>query len=201
MISLSDLELWMLLRAGDRSAFEFIYDRFFDDMYEYGFRLCKDDFILKDKIQDVFIRIWTRHERLGSTSNIKAYLFTALRNSINEDYRSNLLHHALLDKFRAGLPVNFSLEFELLEKESEQEKLRQLHHALNQLSERQKEIIYLRFLQDLDYDEVSKIMGITTKAAYKLSARALDSLKELLSANDKEILMLLFSLQISFLKS
>lgn len=201
MISMSDLELWMLLKAGDQPAFEFIYDRFFDDMYEYGFRLCKDDFILKDKIQDVFIRIWTRHDKLGNTANIKAYLFTALRNSINEEYRSNSLHHTLLDKFRADLPVNFSLEFELLEKESEQEKLSRLHHALNQLSDRQKEIIYLRFLQDLDYDEVSKIMGITTKAAYKLSARALDSLKNLLSANDKEILMLLFSLQLSFLKS
>lgn len=200
-MSMSDLELWMLLKAGDRPAFEFIYDRFFDDMYEYGIRLCKDDFILKDKIQDVFIRIWTRHEKLGSTANIKAYLFTALRNSINEEYRSNILHHTLLDKFRSGLPVNFSLEFELLEKEAEQEKLRQLHGALNQLSDRQKEIIYLRFLQDMDYDEVSKIMNITTKAAYKLSARALESLKELLSANDKEILMLLFSLQISFLKT
>lgn len=198
---MSDLELWMLLKAGDQSAFEFIYDRFFDDMYEYGFRLCKDDFILKDKIQDVFIRIWTRHEKLGSTANIKAYLFTALRNSINEEYRSNLLHTNLLDKFRAGLPANFSMEFELLEKESEQEKLRQLHQALNQLSDRQKEIIYLRFLQDLDYDEVSKVMGITTKAAYKLSARALESLKNLLSVNDKEILMLLFSLQLSFLKN
>lgn len=198
---MSDFELWMLLKQGEKPAFEFIYDRYFDDMYEYGYRMCKDDFILKDKIQDVFIRIWTRHGKLGDTGNIKGYLFSALRNSINEEHRSNALHHILLDKFRAGLPVNFSLELELLEKEGEQEKLKVLHNALSQISDRQKEIIYLRYLQDLDYEEVSKIMGITTKSAYKLSARALENLKNLMSANDKEILMLLFSLQISFLKN
>ncbi|WP_293306080.1 RNA polymerase sigma factor [Pedobacter sp. UBA5917] len=197
MVERSDLDLWHLIKEGDSTVFEGIYGRYFDDLYEYGFRFCKDEFLVKDKIQDIFVKIWARRKQLGNTTNIKAYLFTALRNSLNEQHRNNSLHMVILDKFKKDIPVSFSLEFELLKKENDQQRLERLHQALSQLSDRQKEIIYLRFLQDIDYDEAAEIMGITTKAAYKLSARAIDSLKKLVSASDKELYLLLFLLQTS----
>jgi RNA polymerase sigma factor (sigma-70 family) len=200
MLPKSDLELWMSLKSGDQSSFEQIYDQFFDSMYEYGIRLCKDDFILKDKIQDVFIRIWTRREQLATTSNIKAYLFSSLRNALREQFRTVELHERLLKAAMSEETQSFSLEFQLIQREGEEERLKKLHMALSQLSARQKEIIYLRFLQDMDYDELSAIMGITTKAAYKLSARALDNLKAILSVGDKELLSLLLLLNITVLR-
>lgn len=53
--------------------------------------------------------------------------------------------------------------------------------ALAQLSNRQKEIIYLKFYQELNYDEVSEIMNINYQAARNLLYQSIKSLKKLLT--------------------
>ncbi|HEY1199844.1 MAG TPA: sigma-70 family RNA polymerase sigma factor, partial [Niastella sp.] len=53
--------------------------------------------------------------------------------------------------------------------------------ALGQLSNRQKEIIYLKFYQELNYDEVSEIMNINYQAARNLLYQSIKSLKKLLT--------------------
>jgi RNA polymerase sigma-70 factor (ECF subfamily) len=54
-------------------------------------------------------------------------------------------------------------------------------HAINQLSNRQKEIVYLKLYQQLSYEEVSEIMQINYQAARNLFYQAIKSLRELLS--------------------
>ncbi|WP_316799731.1 sigma-70 family RNA polymerase sigma factor [Pedobacter frigidisoli] len=196
----SDLDLWLLIKDGDQSVFERIYDLYFDDLYEYGYRFCKDEFLVKDKVQDLFVNIWSKREKLGTASNIKAYLFSALRNSLNEQHRNTSIRRAIMDQFTKGLPLTFSLEFEFIELENQRQRMEKLHNALNQLNPRQKEIIYLRYIQDIPYDDAADIMGITTKSAYKLSARAIDSLKNLIAGSDKELYALLILAQIYKLK-
>lgn len=71
----------------------------------------------------------------------------------------------------------------------------QLMHAINQLSARQKEIIYLKYFEDLDYPEIAEIMSITVKGAYKLSARAIDSLKIILNSPKSIIIASLIGLK------
>jgi RNA polymerase sigma factor (sigma-70 family) len=54
--------------------------------------------------------------------------------------------------------------------------------ALAQLSNRQKEIIYLKFYQELNYEEVSEIMNINYQAARNLLYQSIKSIKKLLTA-------------------
>jgi RNA polymerase sigma-70 factor (ECF subfamily) len=66
-------------------------------------------------------------------------------------------------------------------RELDAEKTARVLQALDQLSNRQKEIIYLKFYQELNYEEVSEIMNINYQAARNLLYQSIKSLKKLLT--------------------
>ncbi len=54
-----------------------------------------------------------------------------------------------------------------------EEQLVYLHQAFTKLSSRQKEVIYLRFYNQLSYEEIADVMSVQVKAIYKLMSRAI----------------------------
>jgi RNA polymerase sigma factor (sigma-70 family) len=64
--------------------------------------------------------------------------------------------------------------------------------ALEQLTGRQKEIIYLKYFEEMDYEQISELMNISVKGAYKLSARALEALKVILDVDAAVVIVMLF---------
>ena len=87
----------------------------------------------------------------------------------------------------------FSVESEFIKKETHSSQAQQLLQALNQLTPRQKEVIFLRYFEELEYEEIAAIMDITVKATYKLTARGLEALRQILGVSGSS-LFLLFSL-------
>ena len=77
--------------------------------------------------------------------------------------------------------VQFSIDSILIQKETAIALKLQLEKGLHQLTERQREAIFLRFYEGLSYLEISRIMDISVKATYKIMARALSGLKDILS--------------------
>lgn len=122
-------------------------------------------------------------------SNVRSYIITSFRNSAN-NYRLST------KKFKDSeiddqdyFDLTFSVELELIEKEKQNEQTAKLSKAMEQLTPRQKEIIYLRYFEELDYEEISEIMDLTIKGTYKLNARALEALR-LIMKIDKALLMI-----------
>lgn len=56
--------------------------------------------------------------------------------------------------------------------------------SLDNLSKRQKEAIYLRYIQELSYEEISELMGIQVPFLYNLIFKGLRSMKYYLSSSD-----------------
>ena len=75
----------------------------------------------------------------------------------------------------------FSHETLLINKQESEEKAARVIAAMQQLSNRQKEIIYLKFYQELNYEEVSEIMGINYQVARNLFHQSVKALRKLLS--------------------
>ena len=66
-----------------------------------------------------------------------------------------------------------------------------LQAALDKLTARQREAIFLRFYEGLSYEEVAAVLKITVKATYKIMARSLTALKETLTLSLAALLFLL----------
>jgi len=163
-------------------------------MFQYGIKFKDDPEFIKDCIQDVFLKLIQAGEKLSPTENIRFYLFRALRNAIYKEIdkskKNELVEFAIL-KFDAS----FSLEEELEEKENASNKEIALVKALSSLSDRQREIIYLRFECTMEYDQICDIMQLKNDSARKLIFRAIKSLREVIA--DQLKLPILFLIRFS----
>lgn len=174
---IQEQEIWEKFKAGDKSALSYVYFSNFRLMFQYGIKFIKDPEFIKDCIQDVFINLVHAGINLGATDNIRFYLFKALKNNIlkNRDRRRKEETFEILPfRFELGL----SVEDELIEKESHSEKAKLLFFAMESLSDRQREIIYLRYQCGLKYDEISELMQISNDSARKLVYRTVHILRE-----------------------
>jgi RNA polymerase sigma factor (sigma-70 family) len=180
-------DVWASFLNGDQNALKQIYLDHHKALFQYGMRMLLDEEACRDCIHNLFVKIWTNRKSLRYTDNIKYYLISALRNEIiNYKTKENRYDHQPLNV--EEFMLDFSVESAYIRKEEANEQTKKMADAMNQLTARQKEIIYLRFFEELDYDQIAEMMDITVKGAYKLSARAIDALKEIMQV-DKVVLI------------
>ena len=176
-----DFELWQSLKGEDINAFQRIYNDHFQPLFDYGMRFTHDKELVRDAIHDLFVKLWHNKKNLGDVRVIRAYLLVSLKgNIINKLSREKKI---VSEEINENIPFEmvFSVENEIIRKESEKIKIKNVTDALNELSSRQKEILYLRFFMELDYEKIADILEISIKATYKLNARALKALRDILS--------------------
>lgn len=180
-------DTWADLLTGNQAALKQIYMEYHKGLFQYGMRILLDEEGTRDCIHNLFVKIWTNRKNLKPTDNIKYYLMSALRNEII-NYKTKESRYDHNEVNLETFVLDFNVEAAYIRKEEINEQTKRLAEAMNQLTSRQKEIIYLRYFEELDYDQISEMMDITVKGAYKLSARALDALKEIMKI-DKVILI------------
>ena len=184
-----DSMIWKSFKEGDNASFEQMYYLNFKDLFEYGVRLCNDTEAVKDSIQDLFVKIWNNKQNLADVANIKVYLLVSLRGLIYSKFqkKAKMLIQDLDES--ADFLMRFSTEMHIIKIEANRDKSQSLENAMNHVSPRQKEFIYLKYFQELGYDEIAAVMKISVKATYKLSARSLDALREILMLPKASLLL------------
>jgi RNA polymerase sigma factor (sigma-70 family) len=153
----------------------------------------QDEYLVRDALHDLFVRLWTKRAKLGDVDNVRYYLLGGLRNALLDKKRHDQRYqHVTLDD-ESAFQLSFSPEAEALQHEQQREQLAQLLAAMEQLSPRQKQVIYLRYYQGLEYAQIAELLAINVKGVYKLTARALDALKEIMDVPRPLLLALLLA--------
>ena len=172
------LQSWQALLEGDREALGWLFRRYYPELYKYGIKICLDAVVLEDCIQELFIEIW-QHKNPAPTISVKAYLLKALKYKLLKALQK--MHQVTL---QADMSDNAAFELShesfIIAKQNDVEKVKRVISALSQLTNRQKEIIYLKFYQGLDYTEVSEIMNINYQAARNLLHQAIKAMKKIM---------------------
>ena len=173
----SDSLLWNDFIKGNQEAFRDIYNSYVQTLYKYGCHITTDKELIKDCIQDVFIDLSRYRSGLGGTNNIKLYLFKSLKFKIIKSLGKAGIFGPIESE---QLPFHYSIsiEDELEENESEQIRKRHLEKAIESLSIRQKEAIYLKFVSGLSYEEIGKTMKLNYQSSRNLVFRGLEKLRE-----------------------
>lgn len=171
-----DLLHWHAFTRGDRDALGMLFRMYYPHLYKYGNKIVTDNQVLEDCIQELFIELW-QHKNPPPTLSVKAYLLKALKYKLLKTLhkKSLLLPDA----------VAFEISYEsfIIAKQEDEEKIRKVVQAIDQLSNRQKEIIYLKFYQNLSYEEVSEIMNINYQVARNLLHQAIKAMRKILSGS------------------
>lgn len=185
-----DIIIWEKFKSGDTSALSYVYFQYFQSLYQYGIRIKDDSEFIKDCIQDVFLKLIQAGENLSSTENIRFYLFKSLKNTILKEIdKSKRIEFVEFVPLKFDAP--FALEEELMDNENASDKEKSLLKALNSLSFRQREIIYLRYECGLNYDQICELMQLNYDSARKLVFRAIKALRDLMGNQIQLPLLLL----------
>ena len=157
-------ERWLRFKAGDAVAFGQLSEQFYRTLYNYGTRFTTDTELIRDCIQDLFLDLWSRRQQLSETTFVKAYLLKAFR-------------HKLIKVSLAAKRLQTEEQVIILN-EHRQQQLDYLQRLISQLTKRQQEIIYLRFYQQLDHDQIAEVMNLSRQGVSNLLYRSLKELKD-----------------------
>lgn len=72
-------EKWLQLKGGDGDALKFLFDRYANDLYNYGTKFTQDTDLVKECVQEIFVTVWNRRGFLGEPVNVKNYLLKSYR--------------------------------------------------------------------------------------------------------------------------
>lgn len=179
-----EIGLWNSFRAGNREALNVIFEKYVRLLYVYGRNMTRDQGLISDCIQDIFVELWVKREMLTPQVNsIKFYLFKSVRRRI--------LRRLSADRRVVGrrIPedyceeVEFNIEFNLIRDQSSDELSHQLKTSLATLSKGQREAVYLKFYENMAYEEIASVMNTNVKAVYNLVNRSITSLREFFKAH------------------
>lgn len=175
------MEVWQRLKNGDKKALAELYKDHVDILYRYGMKVAGDRSVVEDCIQNLFVTIWEKRANLGDTDSVKNYLLASLRRSIYKYHSKKEVSTDPTQPRTEDGSVELSFEQLTIDKEMDEERKEKFQRALKNISSRQREVIYLRYFEDKDYNEICEIMDISYQGARNMLFKALRSLKEHLS--------------------
>ena len=180
MIKISEQNLWDEVRAGNKEAVEQLFDIYADPMFAYGIKFISDRELVKDCIQNLFLRLMVHYQHLSEVSNVKSYLLISLRHELMRKIKQG---HAL--SFDEDEQLKFHMELataeSMTEDATDDDTIRikkVLTDELMKLTHRQKEALYLRYVQELPMSEIAVIMDMKNQSVRNLIHRAFQKLRE-----------------------
>ncbi|MFD2871915.1 RNA polymerase sigma factor [Mucilaginibacter ximonensis] len=160
LITLSDLELVGLLKAGDHAAFAAIYDRYKGLLYVHALKLLKDEDEAQDVIQEVYAALWKNAPHYNEAIPLKAYLYRAVKNKIFD-----IFSH---EKIRSEYVIQFD---EIIQKGTwitdeqvrERELIAAIEAGLEQMPPKMREIFELSRFSGMSHKEIAEELNLSDK--------------------------------------
>jgi len=159
------------------------YEMYAGEMYAYGMAFNFGKETVLDAIHDVFLHIIEHENKIDIQNNAKFYLLISLRNRLFSIKRKEIVVHSIddTDDNNFSIMVN-GMEDVIEDDEERNEIITRIETILNELTGKQREVIYLRYMQELSYEEIAELLSISPKAVRKLTYRAISRIKELYGA-------------------
>lgn len=186
----NEQDIWKQMISGDEKSLGRLMNLYYKALLNYGYKFVKNDDFLKDCIQELFINIWNNRARLAVPDSIKAYLFVSLKRKIERDIVREPFLEELPDRLHPH--VEFSPEWWLIREESLALKTRNMADLLNSLPKRQREVIYLKYYEEMSREEISLVLSITPQTVSNLLQLAYLHLRKHWKTSTIGLLMLLF---------
>lgn len=188
-LSKQDKQVWADFLAGSEEAFQMIYDTHVQLLFKYGCHFSADEDFIKDCIQDLFLDLLHYRSKLGRTDNIKAYLLASLKRKI---FKKSLQKEKSKITLIADLPFDYSLvTTDVDESAVDEHRVSMLSKAMQELSSRQKEAIYLRYVVGLGYEELSRALHLNYQTTRNLVYKSMEKLRASLKEPKNLLLMIL----------
>jgi RNA polymerase sigma-70 factor (ECF subfamily) len=166
------------IRSGDPGAFRFLFEKHYSSVLAYSIAFSGDRALAEDIVQEVFCRV---HESLPTLKNpcrFKSWILRLARNLNIDSFRKKKRHQEVSISQPEMLDALSLSEPELVVHQTFEATLNLAElPLLSSLTPGQREIVMLRVIEGLSYQEIAEITGLTPENLRKIMSRTLEQLQ------------------------
>ena len=180
-INNSDIEingLWQKFLLGDDESFDRLYDTFVRLLFAYGLQFTHDRELVKDCIQDVFVKVYDTRTHLHHVENANTFLRIALKNRIINEIKKEKTHSKLINTLEFSEVDDFTAEQIMEYYEKEQHNKKMIETMLKLLTPQQRKVVHYRYIEDLSLEEISILLKINYQSVQNILQRAITKMRK-----------------------
>ncbi|MEM1056029.1 MAG: sigma-70 family RNA polymerase sigma factor [Bacteroidota bacterium] len=170
------------IRGGDARAFEALFRDLHPGLVRFAGTLAESAAAADDLVQEAFVRLWERREKLDPTRSVRALLYQTVRNLGLNRVRDRATRKDKLDGLATETPGHV-----IIQPDAHAEAARtsdRLQAWVAALPDRQREALRLTRFEGLSHDEAAEVMGVSPRTVNNHLVRALRTLRDRLNRLD-----------------
>jgi RNA polymerase sigma-70 factor (ECF subfamily) len=173
-------------QRGDADAFEQIYDFYVAKIYRFVFLKTGNKENAEDLTSESFIRFWSYiHKESIRGESVEPIIYKIARNLIIDFYRKKEIIAIEIDEVIANRISDEQQDY--INRMINREEVREMMSALKELKDEYQEVIILRFVEELEIEEIAEITGKTNGSVRVLSHRALKALEKVMQLKEHQM--------------
>lgn len=161
-------------RGGDREAFGALVEQYRDNVYRLAYRMCGNAYDADEAAQEAFVAAWRALPNFRGDAKFSTWLYRLTTNVAIDVMRREKRHQTVGDGEMVDLADDADSPQETVERTEQQEAVQK---ALATLSEEYREVLLLRYMEELDYAEIAEVLQLPSGTVKSRINRAKAALK------------------------
>lgn len=171
-------KIWKRFLAGDNESFDLLYNQYVQALFIYGLQFTTDKELLKDCIQDIFVKMYCARAHLLHVSNVNSYLYAALKNRLINSLNREKIYLKSIDISEASSDEGNMVEPNIIYKEEELQKQNKIDTMMNLLTPQQRKVVVYRYVEGLSLEDISLKTGVKYQSIQNTLQRAIKKIKK-----------------------
>lgn len=162
------------LKEGSLAAFDLCFKRFYAPLCAFARSNIGVKDVAEEIVQNTFAQLWEHRENLSPKTDIKSYLFIAVKNDCLDFARHRKVEQKYLDYISSNHDENIEFFDNLIDEDFQ----KLINEVYNSLPERCRDIFYLSRLDEMSYKDISKKLNISVKTVENQIGKALKIVRQ-----------------------
>ena len=155
-----------------------LYKFYYQDLYAYGVSLGFNAEDVKDAIQEVYLKLYFNEHLCIDEEKIKFYLLRSVRNQLI-DWERTKKDTSSIEEEERSFKLSVSVEESFISDEEDLLLKKRVNRILDLLTDHQREIVYLHFIEEMPYEEIAVMLDMKIQTVRGQVFKAMEKLRKL----------------------
>lgn len=155
---ISDEELFLRIKSDDAQALKILFEKHYSALCHFACKFIKNATLAEEAVSDVFLNIWLKKEKIELQTNLKMYLYSAVRNQSLNYLKKNKIY---LERIETAVEENKTSDLSADKFITYEELKDDIDTLLQQLPAKRRIIFSMNRFDGLSYKEIAEILSIS----------------------------------------